>query len=451
MFGHTLFSFLTVALVASTALAQVRHRDPLVVRHHGVRGFRAAEQEERHDMLAARANSNLRFNYGKDKVRGVGIGGWLVIEEFITPSIYQQTGDHRVIDEWSFAKYTPRDKAVQILQDHYDNFITESDFAEISAYNLNHVRVPFPYWGIRTWPGEPYIKLNQFEKLKQAAHWAHKYDLKMIIELHTVPGGANPYDHGGHTNHTNWLGNEKEENRWLEILDVLAEEFSQSKYPAVTGISIVNEPNGDANQIYGQYQRGYNTVRRHDSDAELLVIIGDAFQNPASSDFWSDKFSTPQFQQVMVDTHIYRLFDPTSIALTQDQRIQYYCGLKKGLAKANDHLYMLIGEWSPAFTDCAPGLNGRFLGHRYDGSFPGSTRRGSCQGRTGNANQFTNGFKANLKKNFDAQADAYASGAGWIMWTWKVENHNADEWSYRAGVQNGWIPRNPTQLDYHCP
>ena len=36
------------------------------------------------------------------------------------------------------------------------------------------------------------------------------------------------------------------------------------------------------------------------------------------------------------------------------------------------------------------------------------------------------------------------------MWTWKVENHNADEWSYRAGVRNGWIPRDPTQRQSSC-
>lgn len=454
MLGHTLLSFLSAALLASTALAQgleaAAARPSLIVRHHNLRDKRAWDQEKRHDVLSSRATSRLRFNYGKDKVRGVGLGGWLVIEDFITPSIYQQTGDDRVIDEWSFATYTPRDKAEEILKYHYDNFITEDDFAEIASYNLNHVRVPFPYWGIRTWPGQPYIKLNQFDKLKQAAHWAEKYGLKMIIELHTVPGGANPYDHGGHTNHTNWLGNEKSENRWLDVLDTLAAEFSQSQYPAVTGISLVNEPLGNEDEIYGQYKRGYNTVRRHDSDAELLVIVGDAFQNPASSDFWNDKFSLPEFEQVMMDTHIYRLFDPESIAMTQDERIGYYCSLKDGFAKANEHLYMLVGEWSPAFTDCARGLNGRFLGHRYDGTFPGSTRRNSCKGRTGNAKQFSEGFKANLKKNFAAQADAYSAGAGWIMWTWKTEHHNADEWSYRAGVRQGWIPRDPTNLDFRC-
>lgn len=458
MLSRTFFSLLTLALLASVVLARVSNDADLAREHAETMkqgpGFTVRHMSRRRRAedagLETRAPSGLRFDYGNRKVRGVSVGGWLVIEDFITPSIYQQTDDNRVIDEWSFGKYVPHDKAVSILRDHYDNFITEDDFAEIASLGLNHVRVPFPYWGIKTYGNDPYVKVNQYSKLKQAAHWAQNHNLKMIIELHTVPGGANPYDHGGHTNHSHWLTNGNDQNNWLEILDILAGEFSQDKYPAVTGISVVNEPNGDRDQVYGLYKRGYNAVRNSQSDSELLVIIGDAFQNPAYNDYWSNKFNPPKYQDVMIDTHVYRLFDPGSIALSQDDRIKWYCGLKSGLANANHHLYMLIGEWSPVFTDCAHGLNGRWQGHRYDGTFPGSTRRGSCNGRTGNAKNFSDGFKANLKRNWEAQVDAYEGGVGWIMWTWKTENHNADEWSYRAGVQNGWIPRDPTQRDFSC-
>lgn len=41
---------------------------------------------------------------------------------------------------------------------------------------------------------------------------------------------------------------------------------------------------------------------------------------------------------------------------------------------------------------------------------------------------------------------AWEAGGGWIYWTWKVED--ADEWSYQAGLNFGWIPRDPTQRIY---
>ncbi|WFD00223.1 glucan 1,3-beta-glucosidase [Malassezia yamatoensis] len=402
-------------------------------------------------MIVSRADAvNLRFPYGQEKVRGVSVGGWLVIENFISPEIYQSSGDNRVIDEWSFGKYVDHDKAVGILQPHFDNFITEQDFEEIASMGLNHVRVPFPYWGVKKYSNDPYIKLNQYDKLKEAAGWAKNHNLNMIIELHTVPGGANPYDHGGHTNHSNFLNSADNQGRALEVLDILTTEFTKSKYSAVSGISLVNEPNGDVDTIRRFYQRGYNTVRGAEGSKNMLVIIGDAFNNPASSDYWSNKMQPPKYQGVGLDTHIYRLFDTTSIAMSQDQRISYYCSLKKGFKNANQHLWSMVGEWSPVFTDCAPGLNGRFQGSRYEGKFPGSKRRGSCSGHTGNANQFSPAFIANLRKNWAAQADAFEAGLGWIMWTWKVSKHTADEWSYKAGVQHGWIPKDPTNRESPC-
>ncbi|WFD03919.1 glucan 1,3-beta-glucosidase [Malassezia obtusa] len=442
-------AFITLLFATLTALVSAGGTNESLghlydVKHeHGSSGMKRA--------VFPRAGSvNLRFPYNQKKMRGVSLGGWLVIENFISPQIYKSSGDNRVIDEWSLGKYVSRDKAEGILRAHYDNFITEDDFKQIASLGLNHVRVPFPYWGVKTYPGDPYIKLNQYAKLKQAAQWAKNHNLKMIIELHTVPGGANPFDHSGHTNHSSWLGNPDYEGRTLEILNTLVSEFSQSKYDSVTAISIVNEPVGDADAIRRFYRRGYNTVRDAGSDSDLLVIIGDVFMNPAQNDYWHDKMQPPRYEGVAVDTHVYRLFDPGSIAMSQEQRISNYCSMKSGFAKANKKIWTMVAEWSPAFTDCAPGLNGRFLGSRYEGTFPGSTRRGSCKNRTGNAENFSSGFIANLRKNWAAQADAYEQGLGWIMWTWKVDNHNADEWSYQAGVRHGWIPRDPTDRSFSC-
>ena len=44
------------------------------------------------------------------------------------------------------------------------------------------------------------------------------------------------------------------------------------------------------------------------------------------------------------------------------------------------------------------------------------------------------------------QVITFEKASGWIQWTWKTES--ADEWSYSAGLQYGWIPRDPTQRIY---
>jgi len=97
-------------------------------------------------------------------------------------------------------------------------------------------------------------------------------------------------------------------------------------------------------------------------------------------------------------------------------------------------------------TDCARYLNGRGIGARYDGSYSGSPRIGSCEGLTGSGASFSESYKTFLRQSWESQVISYEKASGWIMWTWRAES--SDEWSYQAGLKYGWIPSNPTSLKY---
>ncbi|KAG6865769.1 hypothetical protein C0991_011966 [Blastosporella zonata] len=73
------------------------------------------------------------FNYGSQKVRGVNLGGWLVLEPWITPSLFDNTGDSRIIDEYTFGQYQNHATALGVLQNHWNTWITEADFQAIAA------------------------------------------------------------------------------------------------------------------------------------------------------------------------------------------------------------------------------------------------------------------------------------------------------------------------------
>lgn len=114
--------------------------------------------------------------------------------------------------------------------------------------------------------------------------------------------------------------------------------------------------------------------------------------------------------------------------------------------------------------DCAKYLNGRGKGARYDGTFPGSPKVGSCASLTTNASKFSSSYKTLLRKMWEAQVTTFEKNAlGWVYCarlprplvrmtdsvragTWKTEQ--APEWSYSAGLANGWIPVNPTDRTY---
>ena len=59
-----------------------------------------------------------------------------------------------------------------------------------------------------------------------------------------------------------------------------------------------------------------------------------------------------------------------------------------------------IGEWSNSPTDCAQWLNGRGVGARWDGTWPGSEGQGlgSCSNWTGNYTGFPSNYTAFLRQ-----------------------------------------------------
>jgi hypothetical protein len=109
----------------------------------------------------------------------------------------------------------------------------------------------------------------------------------------------------------------------------------------------------------------------------------------------------PSFSGVMIDVHEYQVFSPGEVAMSWDQHISTACS--KRSQYSSYHIWRVVGEWSLAFTDCARYLNGRGNGARYDGSFPGSSRVGSCSPWTGNGNAFSSEYKAFLRKFWEAQ------------------------------------------------
>jgi glucan 1,3-beta-glucosidase len=115
-------------------------------------------------------------------VRGVNLGGWFVLEPWITPSLFDAIGGGAV-DEWTFCSVLGASEAKSRLQNHWNTWITQADFAAIAGAGLNHVRIPIGYWSIIPTSGEPYVQ-GAYDVLGQALDWANGVGLKVMIDLH---------------------------------------------------------------------------------------------------------------------------------------------------------------------------------------------------------------------------------------------------------------------------
>ncbi|KAL4252280.1 glycosyl hydrolase 5 (cellulase A) family protein [Abortiporus biennis] len=391
------------------------------------------------------------FNYGKDIIRGVNLGGWFVLEPWITPSLFNDTGNDAIIDEFTLGLILDKAEALKLLTNHWQTWITEQDFIDIKAAGLTHVRMQIGYWSIPitsadtnyTTDVDPYIP-GAWPYLLQALNWAKQHDIHVILDLHGAPGSQNGYDNSGERGDPTWGMNATDVPRTLDIIKFMSEKIGGM----IDVLELINEPvmyRDSQQQLLTQYyQQGYQLVR-NTTGQDLQVMIGDAFLGVQS---WTNFLTQPSAQGVFMDFHEYQVFNYPQLQLDFNGHINYSCQVLDQLRSySQSNIFTIIGEWSVATTDCALWLNGRGIGARWDGTWqPNQQVFGNCTGLTGNMSEFSNDYKTFLRKYWEVQADIGEAIQGWVYWAWKVEN--ADDWSYQRGLQGGWIPQGPTSRMY---
>ncbi|KAH7101605.1 glycoside hydrolase family 5 protein [Auriculariales sp. MPI-PUGE-AT-0066] len=393
----------------------------------------------------------LGFPYGNTTTRGVNLGGWLVLEPWITPSIFDNTGDSRVVDEYTYGQYVAAATAKSVLANHWNTFITEDDFVQIKAAGLNHVRLPIGFWAWDVSGGEPYIQ-GQLPYLTKAVTWAGNQGLKVIVDLHGAPGSQNGFDNSGRRGDPPlWATQQSYIDRTNAIIKKLAAQFV-GQTSVVPTIAALNEPAGHkSSQLLAAAKQywydSYGNIRYpygNSTQGNTALMIHTAFQ-PLT--YWNGFMGKDTGKEgVLMDTHIYQMFSNNGWARNDSAHISNACSNSAQLSGFTT-VWTIVGEWTTAGNDCAKYLNGRGNGARYDGTLSGYTKVGNCTGFTGTGSTFSSSYKTFLRQMFEAQTITFENNArGWIYWTWKTEV--TDEWSYKKGLQYGWIPQNPTTRLY---
>ncbi|WP_165502211.1 glycoside hydrolase family 5 protein, partial [Bifidobacterium longum] len=160
------------------------------------------------------------------RINGVNLGGWLVLERWMTPGLFRASGEE---DEIWLHRSTDPAELERLLRRHRDTYITEDDFRAISAHGLNLVRIPVPFFIFGDVPGHP----GCVEYLDRAFDWAERAGLKVLIDLHTVPGSQNGFDNGGLTGVVRWHTTPRQVAFALDVLERLARRYRDR--PALYG------------------------------------------------------------------------------------------------------------------------------------------------------------------------------------------------------------------------
>eukprot|EP01080_Neovahlkampfia_damariscottae_P006206 gene6206-10212_t len=375
--------------------------------------------------------------FSKEKIRGVNLGGWFILEPWITPSLFENQTTSNFVDEFTFCEQLGHSKAKIILEKHWNTWVTQKEIVKLSTYGINHVRIPVGHWMFDVDPSEPYVT-GSLNYLKRSLKWMKESNIKVILDLHGAPGGQNGFDNSGRKDHREWaccIG--KNTKRTIEILKNVTSIFSKSEYHStIVGINLVNEPFGiDIQIVQDFYKNAIEAIQKVSDNPNLSITISDAFQK---LDVWREFKKTIDEKSLFLDSHIYHVFDYSILNYTFDQHLKLTCNHKMEIEKSNMIIPTYIGEFSLARTDCTKWLNGYEKGSRYEGSLENTIPLGSCVFENDH-NQWSVDYKNWMKIFFERQIDSYESGAGWFFWNFKTEN--SPHWDYLLGVKEGWIPK----------
>jgi glucan 1,3-beta-glucosidase len=331
------------------------------------------------------------------KWRGVNLGGWLVLEKWITPSLYAGT---KAEDEYSLCESLGKSAAAGRLERHRDTWITAEDFRWLAGRGINAVRLPVGYGVAEENP--PF--LPAFDRVDWAFRTAGRHGIGVLLDLHGAPGSQNGWDHSGRQGRLGWHTSRQNIEQTLRILADLAARCKS--YDNLLGIELLNEPRWDVPmEILRSFYRDAYQRLREPMGPGRAIVIHDAFR-PLQ---WKGFLQAPEFVNVLLDTHPYQCF--TDDDRKRDLHGQVAFALLERRRQLDDmkrQLPCIVGEWSCALPP--ESLGGR-KGFELD---------------------------AAMRAYGDAQLVNFDATRGWFFWTYKTEEGGA--WSFRDCVGRGWLP-----------
>ncbi|KAF8914474.1 putative ectomycorrhiza-upregulated exo-beta-1,3-glucanase GH5 [Mucidula mucida] len=403
---------------------------------------------------------NESWTYGKDRINGVGLGGWFVLEPFISPALFQKYPD--ATDEWTLSEAMAADTAgggLNQLEEHYKTFIIEKDFAEIAGAGLNWVRLPIPFWAIDKWDGEPFLEKVCWKYILKALSWARKYGLRVNLDLHTIPGSQSGYNHSGKgSGQVNFMYGPMgvaNAQRALNYIRIITEFISQPEYQDVVQMfGIMNEAvigviGRDA--LTSFYREVHDMIRGITGVGEgkgFYISIHDGFEEDMTQ--W-DAFLAGS-DRVVLDRHPYTSFsrstfdDPIATGTGADAGgvwVDTACAwADESVRLSGTFGFNYAGEWSNGYNDC-----GLFL----TGVGGTQTYGGDCSAWE-DATTWDDSTKAGVAAFNAAQMDALKD---YFFWTWKIGKSAAGTvqaplWSYQLGLEDGWILKDPRKAKGKC-
>ncbi|KAL4883006.1 glycoside hydrolase superfamily [Aspergillus karnatakaensis] len=250
-------------------------------------------------------------DWTKFKANGVNLGGWLEQERVFNQYWWDQYAPDAE-DEWTFCEMLG-DRCGPVLEERYETFVTTADIDELASVGVNTLRIPTTYAAWISVPGSQLYQGNQKAHLRKIALYAiQKYNMRIIVGLHSLPGGVNSLDIGEKVGNNGWFYNATNMAYSLSAIDEMLTFIVETGYPWAFTLSPINEASDNPKEFASP-----NTLTANGTayvveytnkalaaiakvDKRIPLMLQDNF---LSEEHWSPYF--PAGTNLVIDQHVY--------------------------------------------------------------------------------------------------------------------------------------------------
>jgi hypothetical protein len=218
------------------------------------------------NLLRVEGNRLVRGSGAPIVLRGVGVGGWMNMENFITgyPSneAQQRAALREALGEDGYRRFF--DRFLQV-------FFDDADAKFLASIGVNCVRLPFNYRHFEDDDRPGVIKPEGFRLLDHAVDACARHKIYTVLDLHALPGYQNQHWHSDNPTHWAMFWTHRQfQDRAVHLWEALAEHYRDN--PWVAGYNPINEPADPSGEVIGPfYQRLERAIRAVDKHHTLFL------------------------------------------------------------------------------------------------------------------------------------------------------------------------------------
>ena len=269
-------------------------------------------------------------------LRGVCLGGWLNMENFITGYAANETLMRRKV-----RAVIGDDRADRFFERLLTRFFDEPDAAFLgrSGFNLARIAIGYKHLEEDTRPFE--IKAEGFRHLDRAIEMLARNGVYSIVDLHALPGSQNQHWHSDNPTHIAAFWEHRHfQDRVVHIWEAIADHYRGN--PWVAGYNLLNEPADESRSVVGPfYRRLVSAIRAVDPD-HVLFLDGNTY----ATEF--DVFDEP------FENAVYTLHDYVPAGLGRSPHYSREEAEQKFLQRSAyaraTGTPILVGEFGPIYT-----------------------------------------------------------------------------------------------------